>query len=332
MREMEVIMTVRHRAKYRTGLPQLGGGMFLSDGGIETSLIFHEGFDLPMFAAFVLLESERGRAALQAYYDRYALLAAARNVGFILESPTWRASPDWGAKLGYGRDKLAEINRASIDLMREIRGQFETDDAPIVISGCIGPRGDGYDPGALMSAAEAERYHAWQTELFCDSGCDFVSAITMNNIGEATGIARAAQAAKMPCVISFTVETDGRLPTGHTLAEAIEAVDAETGSGPAYYMVNCAHPTHFAGALATGETWVKRIRGLRANASCLSHAELDNATELDIGNPEKLGEQYADLLARLPHINVLGGCCGTDQRHIAAIGEACCGKKTRKAA
>jgi S-methylmethionine-dependent homocysteine/selenocysteine methylase len=284
-----------------------------------------------MFSSFVLVESQRGRKALRAYFDRYALLAAARGVGFILESPTWRASPDWGAKLGYSRDRLAEVNRGSIDLMREIRGRFETDEAPVVISGCIGPRGDGYDPGSLMSASEAERYHGWQTDLFRDSGCDCVTAITMTNIGEAAGIARAAQAAKMPCVISFTVETDGRLPTGHSLAETIDAVDAETGSGPAYYMINCAHPTHFDGALEGGAAWVKRIRGLRANASCLSHAELDNATELDIGNPEELGVQYAELLARLPHINVLGGCCGTDQRHIAAIGEACCGRK-RKAA
>jgi S-methylmethionine-dependent homocysteine/selenocysteine methylase len=305
--------------------------MFLSDGGIETSLIFHEGWDLPMFAAFVLLETERGRSALRGYYERYAPLAVARGVGFVLESPTWRAGPDWGAKLGYGRDKLADLNRAGIDLMHEIRGRLETDDTPIVIGGVIGPRGDGYDPGSLLSAAEAEGYHAWQTELFRDSGCDLVSAATVTNIGEAVGVARAAQAASMPCVISFTVETDGRLPTGHSLAEAIAAVDAETGSGPAYYMINCAHPTHFDGVLESGAAWVKRIRGLRANASCLSHAELDNATELDIGDPEELGRQYADLLVRLPQINVLGGCCGTDQRHIAAIGEACCGAGRRAA-
>jgi homocysteine S-methyltransferase len=215
--------------------------------------------------------------------------------------------------------------------MHEIRGRLETDDTPIVIGGLIGPRGDGHDPGSLLSAAEAEGYHAWQTELFRDSGCDLVSAATVTNIGKAVGVARAAQAASMPCVISFTVETDGRLPTGHSLAEAIAAVDAETGSGPAYYMINCAHPTHFDGVLESGAAWVKRIRGLRANASCLSHAELDNATELDIGDPEELGRQYADLLVRLPQINVLGGCCGTDQRHIAAIGEACCGAGRRAA-
>jgi S-methylmethionine-dependent homocysteine/selenocysteine methylase len=317
------------QAKHRRRLPQLDGGIFLSDGGLETTLIFHEGFELPMFGAFVLLESERGREALRAYFDRYVPLAVRHGAGFILESPTWRASPDWGTKLGYDRDRLAEINRAGVDLMREIRDAYDSETLPMVISGCIGPRGDGYDPGAVMSPEEAEAYHAWQTELFRDAGCDFVSAITMTNANEAVGIALAAQDADMPCVISFTVETDGRLPTGQSLAEAIAEVDAETGSGPAYYMINCAHPSHFASVLDSGAAWIERVRGLRANASRLSHAELDNAPELDIGNPLKLGEDYAGLLRRLPHINVLGGCCGTDHRHVAAIGEACCGSRRK---
>ena len=202
---------------------------------------------------------------------------------------------------------------------------------PIVISGCIGPRGDGYDPGMLMSPAEAEAYHAWQIGIFRETGCDCVSAITMTNVAEAIGIACAAQAADIPCVISFTLETDGRLPTGQPLSDAIEAVDAETGSAAAYFMINCAHPTHFAGVLERGGAWVRRVRGLRANASQCSHAELDNAPELDDGNPHELGRQYAELLDRFPHLNVLGGCCGTDHRHIEAIGGACCGK-VRKAA
>ena len=120
----------------------------------------------------------------------------------------------------------------------------------------------------------------------------------------------------MPCVISFTVETDGRLPTGETLAEAIESVDAATGRSPAYYMINCAHPTHFDHVLDASEAWTKRLRGLRANSSRCSHAELDNAPELDIGDPHELSGQYAEFLRRFPHINVLGGCCGTDHRHV----------------
>jgi S-methylmethionine-dependent homocysteine/selenocysteine methylase len=311
------------RAKYRERLPQLDGGLFLTDGGLETTLIFHEGFDLPCFAAFVLLDSECGRKALRDYFDRYAPMAIAAGAGFVLEAPTWRANPDWGAKVGYGREALARNNRAAIALLLELRDRYETAASPMVVSGALGPRGDGYDPGALMSADEAADYHGFQIGLFRDAGADLVSAFTMTNIGEAQGIALAAKALDMPCVISFTVETDGRLPTGDTLAEAIRCVDAETGNGPAYYMINCAHPTHFDHVLAAGEPWIKRLRGLRANSSRMSHAELDNAPELDIGDPQELGGQYAELRRRFPHINVLGGCCGTDHRHVDCISTAC---------
>ena len=304
-------------------LPQLDGRLFLTDAGLETTLIFHEGWDLPMFEAFTLLESAHGRAALRTYFDRYLPLAIRQGMGFVLESPTWRANPDWGAKLGYSREALAKANRAAIELMREVRDAHAGVRTPIMISGCIGPRGDGYDPGKMMSAEEAQAYHAWQVGVLRDAGADFVSAFTMNNINEALGVARAAQAAEIPCVISFTVETDGRLPTGDSLAAAIEAVDAATDRAPAYYMINCAHPTHFEHVLDRDAAWTQRLRGLRANASRRSHAELDNATELDAGNPEELGAQYGDLLRRFPHINVLGGCCGTDHRHVERISLAC---------
>ena len=309
--------------KYRHRLPQLDGRLFLTDGGLETTLIFHEGWELAVFQAFTLLDSERGRAALRAYFDRYIPFAVKQGRGFVLESPTWRANPDWAARISYSRDALAKVNHAAIHLMREVRDAYETECTPIVISGCIGPRGDGYDPGKVMNAHEAEAYHAWQVGVLRDAGADLVSAFTMNNVNEALGVTRAAQAAQIPCVISFTVETDGRLPTGDSLADAIEAVDAATGHGPAYYMINCAHPEHFAGTLDPRASWIKRLRGLRANSSRRSHAELDNATELDAGNPTELGDQYADLLRRFPHIIVLGGCCGTDHRHVERIGLAC---------
>jgi S-methylmethionine-dependent homocysteine/selenocysteine methylase len=209
--------------------------------------------------------------------------------------------------------------------MREVRTKYETPRTPIIISGNIGPRGDGYDPGALMSVSEATTYHAWQISIFREENVDCVSAFTMTNVNEAIGVTLAAKQAAVPCVISFTLETDGRLPTGETLGEAITAVDRASGAAPAYFMINCAHPTHFAGALEAGSSWVKRLRAIRANSSCKSHAELDNSPQLDTGNPQELGQQYAALLRRFPHINVLGGCCGTDHRHIACISEACCG-------
>lgn len=309
--------------RYWTRLPQLDGGLFLTDGGIETTLIFHDGFELPCFAAFDLLRGDSGRAALRRYYERYIAIARREGVGFILESPTWRASADWGDKLGYSAAALAKANREAIALMHELRATYATGRTPMVVSGCVGPRGDGYDPGQVMSAKEAELYHAAQIRAFAESGADMVTAITMTNAAEAVGIVRAAQRADLPTAIAFTVETDGRLPTGQGLAAAIAEVDAAADGGPAYYMISCAHPTHFSATLASGEGWMERIRGLRANASRLSHAELNESTTLDSGDPAELGRQYAELWGRLPRLVVLGGCCGTDHRHIEAIAGSC---------
>lgn len=310
-------------AKYRRALPQLSGGLFLTDGGIETTLVFLEGLELPSFAAFVLLEDEKGEGALRRYYARHAEIAKVNGTGFILESPTWRSSADWGAKLGYSADRLAAINRKAVALMAELRTQLETPRSPMVVSGCIGPRGDGYVPGTLMDVGEATDFHAAQVRSFADGEAEMVTAITMNYAEEGIGVAAAAKEAGIPSVISFTVETDGRLPSGQPLGEAIAAVDAATGRAPAYYMINCAHPTHFADVLAKGESWVERLRGIRANASTRSHAELDAATDLDDGDPVELGRQYAALRARFGWLNVLGGCCGTDHRHVEQICRSC---------
>jgi S-methylmethionine-dependent homocysteine/selenocysteine methylase len=310
-------------AKYRICLPQLSDRVFLTDSGLETELIFHDGIDLPYFASFVLLETPSGTARLRDYYQRFADTAKQSGFGLVLESPTWRANADWAAKIGYSKTGIADANRRAIDLMVDIRNKNETPRSPMVISGNIGPRGDGYDPARMMSAQEAQDYHAEQIELFRGTEADMVSAFTMNYVNEALGITRAAKRASMPVVISFTVETDGRLPTGQTLQDAINEVDSKTDAGPAYYMLNCAHPTHFADTLAAGEPWVRRLRGLRANASKRSHAELDAAADLDDGNPVELGWQYADLRRKLSHINVLGGCCGTDHRHVEQIAFAC---------
>src|SRR5688572_21470672 len=262
-------------AKYRNNLPQLSDGIFLTDGGIETTLIFHEGLELPDFAAFYLLKDERGRQSLRNYFRGYAALAKDYGVGFILESATWRANPDWTKKLGYSDDEFVQINRQAIEMLGDICREYENDKTKIVISGCIGPRGDGYVPGATMTPKEAEDYHSAQIRAFSETEADMVTAITMNYVEEAIGVATAAKAFRMPVAISFTVETDGRLLTGQTLKEAIESVDRATGSAPAYFMINCAHPTHFENALANGEAWTQRIRGIRANASVKSHTELN---------------------------------------------------------
>jgi S-methylmethionine-dependent homocysteine/selenocysteine methylase len=309
----------------RNALPQLNGDLFLTDGGIETTLIFHEGLELPEFAAFDLLKSADGRRALDTYFRTYASIAQIYGLGFVLEAPTWRASPDWGAKLGYSRQELADANRVAIEMLEELRDEL-SGGAPMVISGNLGPRGDGYVAGAMMSPEEARRYHAFQIDRFSDLGVDLVTALTMTYSNEAIGITRAAQAAGVPAVISFTTETDGRLPSGESLGEAIRRVDAETDGGPAYYMINCAHTSHFEDALHAGEEWRDRIRGLRTNASSMSHAQLDEAAELDDGNPVDFGDQHRHLVDAFPHLNVIGGCCGTDHRHIGEVVRAVVGE------
>jgi homocysteine S-methyltransferase len=310
-------------SKYRNHLPQLDSDLFLTDGGLETTLVFLEGIDLPHFAAFDLLKDQDGHEVLRRYFESYVDIAKQQRLGIVVESPTWRANPDWAKKLGYDDTALGDANRKAIGLLLELRSAHETPDTPIVISGNLGPRGDGYRADAQMTAAEARDYHAPQIETFAETDADMVCAVTLNYVEEAIGIVNAARNAGMPVAISFTVETDGLLPSGATLADAIRRTDEETDDYVAYYMINCAHPTHFEHVLNDGGAWRERIRGVRANASRQSHAELDECTELDIGDPEELGDQYRQLRALLPRLTVVGGCCGTDQRHVGAIASAC---------
>lgn len=302
-------------------LPQVGGAPFLTDAGLETCLIFKDGFELPAFAAFVLLDDARGLESLKAYYRGFLQLAASRGTGLVLDAPSWRANPDWGEAIGYDRAALAAVNRRAIDLIAGLRAESPVADQ-VALNAVVGPRGDGYRPDALMTAREAQDYHVWQIGCAAEAGADLATGLTMNYVEEAQGIAAAAAEIGLPSVISFTVETDGRLPTGMTLAEAVRRVDDAGGGNVAYYMINCAHPSHFAAVLGDGEL-AARIGGIRANASRMSHAELDEAAELDEGNPDELAGDYRRLLTSLPNVCVLGGCCGTDHRHIDAIAREC---------
>jgi homocysteine S-methyltransferase len=296
-------------------LPQLTDAVFLTDSGLETDLVFNGGWDLPDFAAYPLLDRDDGRAALRSYVDAHVQVARDAGLGIVVETPTWRASSDWGARLGHDARALASLNQRGAQLVDDARRGV--DDVTVVVSGCLGPRGDGYVPGAQMTAAEAADYHRPQVEAFADSPADLVSALTLTGVSEAVGVVEAARAAGLPVVVSFTVETDGRLPDGTPLGDAVRAVDDATGGAAAYFMVNCAHPDHLAGALDPAADWWPRLRGVRANASRMSHAELDEAPELDAGDPDELARQLADL--RPLGITVLGGCCGTDVRHIRAL-------------
>jgi S-methylmethionine-dependent homocysteine/selenocysteine methylase len=306
-------------SKYRRALPQLKDRLFVTDGGLETTLVFHEGVDLPHFAAFDLLKDEAGTQRLREYFIRYIEIARRHALGVVLEAPTWRANADWGARLGYDAPALADANRRAIGLLLELRAVHETPASKIVVSGNLGPRGDGYRPDLRMSVDEAQAYHTPQLATFATTDADMVAAFTMTTVEEAAGIVRAAKALLLPVAISFTLETDGRLPSGASLAQAIESTDALTDGYPVYYLINCAHPSHFAGVLAQGGAWRERVRGLRANASRRSHAELDQSTDLDAGNPDELGGDYRALRPLLPRLSVVGGCCGTDHRHVGAI-------------
>lgn len=295
--------------------PALPG--YVTDGGLETDLIFHHGIDLPEFAAFPLLSDAGGRDLLTSYYEAYAGIAAAAGAGLVLETPTWRANTDWGARIGVDAAGLARANAGAVQLVADLADRFTGEVPEVVVAGMLGPRGDGYVAGEAMHPDQARDYHLPQVRVFADAGASLVTALTLTTAEEAVGIVLAAREVGLPVTVAFTVETDGRLPDGSTLRETIERVDA--AAAPLHFGVNCAHPSHVAQALGDGGPWVERIAGTRVNASTLSHEELDAADELDEGDPDTLGRDQADLAALLPALAVVGGCCGTDARHVAAM-------------
>jgi len=306
---------------YRHNLPQLAGGRFLADGGVETDLIFNHGIEIPHFAAHTLLYDAKGRAVLEDYFRGYLRLANEMSTGFILESQTWKAHMHWARALGANADELRQVNHDSIEFIAGLRDEFHSNTQPIVLNGVIGPMGDGYAPGNRVTAKESEEYHSEQLSWLADTDIDMVTALTFNQSEEAIGIVRAAGHTDLPIVVSFTVETDGNLPTGQSLRDAIEAVDNATGSAAAYFMVNCAHPDHFSHVLEDSN-WARRIHGLRCNASRKSHAELDESETLDDGDPVELGCQYKAMTGTMPWVNIFGACCGSDLRHVTEIAKA----------
>lgn len=294
---------------------------FLTDGGFETWLFFQQGFEAPEFAALMLMDNDDARQAMRRYFDGFLAMAEKAGTGYVLDTNTWRGCTHWAEKLSTSPSDLLRLSSDAVKLAIDIRAAWQSRVSPILVNGVVGPAGDGYAPGRVPDAAEATELHRPQIKAMAEAGVDMISAITMTNTGEAIGITRAADDNHLPVVISFTVETDGRLPTGDNLGDAISAVDEATGGTPIYYMVNCAHPEHFRGAIANGQGWVNRIGGVRANASRLSHAELDVAEALDEGNPQEFGDQHAELAKLLPNLRVVGGCCGTDHRHVGCVSQ-----------
>ncbi len=308
-------------SKYRNALPQLSGDLYLADAGIETDLIFNHGVEIREFASHTLLPNPISREIVAKYFRGFLSLAKNFDAGFILDSQTWKAHLHWAEDLGTTEQELCLANKDSIAFIAELRDEYSTNSKPIVLNGVIGPRGDAYAPESKVAAVEAEEYHAKQIGWLAETEVDMVTATTFTQSDEAIGVVQAARLADLPIVISFTVENDGRLPTGQPLDEAINAVDDATNAAAAYFMVNCAHPDHFFDVLDDSD-WARRIRGLRCNASRLTHAELDECEVLDDGDPEELANQYKSIAASMPWLNVFGGCCGSDLRHVAEIAKA----------
>lgn len=295
--------------------------IMLVDAGLETELIFEHGIELPGFATFTLRDKPECVKIMDNYSRKFLELARDNNAGFILESDTWRANPHWGKELGYSASELEQINKQAIDNIDKLKHEYENDVELILLSGCIGPRFDGYVVGKMMEPDEAKEFHQVQISSLAKAGADLITAYTITNTNEALGMVQAAKEEDIPVVISFTLETDGALPSGESLPSAINKIDQVTGEYPAYYMINCAHPTHFIKQIDNDEDWRLRIKGIRANASTKSHAELDNSTELDAGDRHDLANWHQTLKKHLPNLMVYGGCCGTDISHVRSICE-----------
>lgn len=292
---------------------------YLADGGLETFMIFHKGHDLPCFSAAALLDSVAGRQDLLAYYERYIGIARASQRGFVMDAPTWRSGVAWAKPLGQSIDAVLDTNARAVAFVSAVRDQHEGNALPILINGLVGPAADAYAPDTLITEQDAFDIHFPQIEALGKAAVDMISAMTLTHADEASGIMRATKEIDVPGVIAFTVETDGRLPSGQPLGDAIAQVDVATGSAPLYYMINCAHPDHFRSTLAGTEKWISRIGGIRCNASRMSHAELEDAEELDDGDPAELSALSLELVRLLPNIRVVGGCCGTDHRHVGCM-------------
>lgn len=302
--------------------PQAKGTIYLTEGGQETEVMYRFGHDLPEFALYPLLERPDALEALRGMYTRYLEVAAAAGLSVLMGGLDYRASPDWGAKLGYSPEQLRDTQLRCIDFLREVAEPFKTRIPAILISGIVGPRGDAYSLNRTVTAESAEEYHFVQLSTLARVGVDLVTAMTFNSVPEAVGIARAAARVNLPLCISFTLDSGtSRLKSGPTLREAIEATDQEAGEDkPDFYGINCSHPLEFEPALEPG-AWARRLRMLRPNASAMDKISLCRIGHLEEGDPQELGRLMGELAGRYPQIDLWGGCCGTWDKHLGHIAQ-----------
>ncbi len=293
--------------------------VFLTEGGIETEIMYRHGFELPEFSMLPLLDNPKAVAAIRSVLSQHLDVAAEFGLSFMLTGLDYRASPDWGAKLGYSPAGLADATIAAIDLLRDIAKNYENQIPRLLIGGILGPRGDAYSLNREITEASSEDYHAVQLETLKRAKVDFTCAMTFNNIAESVGAARAAATAGMPFSISLTLDGTSKLKSGPSLAEAITEIDAKTGNeAPDFYMINCSHPLEYEPALEAGD-WTKRLRGVRPNASKMDKLALCKLGHIEDGDPVELGAQLLSLSDRYPQLDIFGGCCGTGHNHLREI-------------
>ena len=295
--------------------------IYLTEGGQETEIMYRHGHELPEFAMYPLLDSPMAMADLKAMYCRVLNVAAANGFVAMISGLDYRASPDWGHKLGYSRSALADALMQSIEFLLDVAMPYQALGHKVLIGGMLGPRGDAYSLNRTITADESEDYHSFQLEVLKRANVDFVSAMTFNSIPEALGVSRASSRAELPLSMGFMLDSNHRLKSGISLKEAIEAVDSEAGNArPDFYGINCSHPLEFEPALETGE-WILRLRSLRPNASAKEKMDLCQLGHLEEGDPLDLGQRMGSLAQRFPHIDIFGGCCGTWDKHLDEIAD-----------
>jgi len=304
-------------------LPSMGTGeFFLTEGGTETEMMYRHGFELPEFCMLPLLDNPQAVSAMRGMFCQQLDVAAEFGLSFLLTGLDYRASPDWGAKLGYSPSALADANIAAIEFLRDIAKGYEGQIPHLHIGGILGPRGDAYSLNNEITAESAAAYHAVQLETLKRANVDFVCAATFNSIAESVGALRAADRIGLPLSVSLTLDSSCRLKSGPTLAEAITEIDAQAGdAAPEFYMVNCSHPLEYEPALEN-QDWIRRLRGVRPNASKMEKLALCKLGHIEEGDPVELGSQVRDLSKRYPHMDIFGGCCGTGHNHLREIAKA----------
>ncbi len=298
--------------------PRRPGLSWLTEGGIETEIMYKWGHDMPHFAMFPLLERAAAAADIRGMYRRYLDVAARHGFAALIGGFDYRASPDWGALLGYSDEGLAEANLRSIDFLRGLAREYRDGLPDARIAGYVGPRGDAYSLNRTITEDEAAEYHAVQLATLKRAGVDLAWAVTFNNPAEARGVVRAAREIGVPLALSFSLTSSSRLASGQTLAEAVQSVDAASDGYPAFYALNCSHPLEFEPALTPG-AWQDRLRCIRPNAARIDKIALCKLGHLEEGDPHELGRQMADVARRFPQMDIWGGCCGTCESHLEEI-------------